>query len=133
MGEVELDAVPSWFSDVVDTVLPDLQRPGAVRLGLGFEPTEERAGILWVWEVGGSGRAGFRISDGEASGVDLLVGFADWLQEQVFPETTGAWGEARPECPGHPHAAAAVELDGEAWWVCPMDGRRIGMIGRLGR
>jgi hypothetical protein len=73
------------------------------------------------------------VREGEEASVELMVRFADWLQEQVFPETTGAWGEARPECPGHPHPAAAVEVDGEPLWVCPVDGRRIGVIGQLGR
>jgi len=65
-------------------------------------------------------------------GAELIVHIADHLQEQFFPESRGAWGEARPECPAHTHPAAPALSDGEAWWVCPFDGRRLGLIGQLG-
>jgi hypothetical protein len=81
---------------------------------------------VWFAERGGSGAAGLGLPDRSAPRAAELVSWADWLQEQFFPETRGAWGEARPECPGHPHPASAVELDGEAWWCARL------MVGRSG-
>lgn len=117
------------MGDVLAPVLSDLQRPRRVEIELGVDP---RRGIVWFAERGGSGAAGLGLPDRSAPRAEMLVSWADWLQEQFFPETQGAWGEARPACPGHPHPASAVELVSEAWWVCPMDGRRIGRIGQLG-
>ena len=57
---------------------------------------------------------------------------ADHLQEQFFPESGAAWGEARPACPGHSHPASASADEHEAWWECPVDGRRIAAIGSYG-
>jgi hypothetical protein len=48
------------------------------------------------------------------------------------PETVALWGEARPGCPGHPHAAKAVQHDGGAWWRCPTSGRLLARVGALG-
>ena len=33
---------------------------------------------------------------------------------------------------GETYIAVPEELDGAAWWVCPIDDRRIAMIGALG-
>jgi len=96
---------------------------------LAYEAKADHS-ILWLWELSGSAASGFELGEWEETDAELIVRFADWLQEQVFPETTAAWGEARPECPGHPHPAAAVEIDGKAWWACPADDRPIRMIGR---
>jgi hypothetical protein len=68
---------------------------------------------------------------GHREGARFLLVLADWLQDQFFPETRSAWGEARPACPGHPHPARAVNVADEAWWTCPLDGRRIARIGRV--
>ena len=125
--DAEFGPVPEWLSEVADAALADLQRPTPVDVRLGYEA---RAGILWVSEAGQQDRAGF--ASGETRGASLLVALADWLQEQFFPETRGAWGQARPECPGHPHPAEAVEIAGEAWWVCPDDGHQIAMVGHIG-
>lgn len=124
----EFGPVPEWLSAVADAALADMQRPAPIDVQLGFDPDE---GILWVSEAGESGKSGFEPWS-EARGVGEIVRLADWLQEQFFPETRGAWGEARPGCPGHPHPAEAVEIEGEAWWVCPVDGRRIAAIGQIG-
>jgi hypothetical protein len=51
------------------------------------------------------------------------------LQEQFFPESAAAWGEARPACPGHSHPARAAGDAHAAWWCCPVDARRIAAIG----
>ena len=50
---------------------------------------------------------------------ELVWSFADQLQEQVFPETRAAWGQARPPCPGHAHPASAELVGDDAMWVCP--------------
>jgi hypothetical protein len=118
------------MSEVLEPVLLDMQRPRPIEIELGVEPRPEGA-IVWFSERGDSGACGMELPDRSGPRAEMLVSWADWLQEQFFPETLGAWGEARPECPGHPHPASADELDGEAWWVCPVDGRRIGRIGQL--
>jgi hypothetical protein len=120
--------VPDWLREAVDAVLADLQQPTPVGVRLGYEDSNRR---LWVSEAGERGRWGYESWD--LRGVELLVNLADSMQEQFFPETRAAWGEARPECPGHPHPAQAREVAGEACWVCPVDGRRIAMIGRVGQ
>lgn len=127
--DVLFGPVPDWLSAPVDAALADLQQPTPIEVRLGFDPSTH---TLWVSETGERGRAGFCAEGGE-SDVELLVEFADWVQEQFFVETRGAWAQARPACPGHSHPAQAVEIAGEAWWVCPVDGRRLGMIGRLGQ
>jgi hypothetical protein len=131
LSDGSLVPVPDWLmSEVLEPVLHDLQRPRPVEIELGVEPRDE-GGTVWFAERGCSGAAGLGLPDPSGPRAEMLVSWADWLQEQFFPETRGAWGEARPACPGHPHPASAVELDGEAWWVCPADGRRIGTIGQL--
>lgn len=119
------------MAEVLGPVLSDLQRPHPVDLDLGFEPRGD-GGLVWFRERGVYGTTAHGIPDRSSPRSELLVIWADWLQEQFFPETRGAWGEARPECPGHPHPASALEVDSEALWVCPVDGRRIGRIGELG-
>jgi hypothetical protein len=116
---------------LLEPVLSDFQRPRPIELDFGLDPQWE-GGLVWIWEPDLSGAMGLPIPDRSAPRVELFVYFADLLQEQFFPETRGAWGEARPECPGHPHPASPIELDREAWWVCPVNGRRIGKIGQLG-
>jgi hypothetical protein len=112
----------------VEAALADLQQPIAIDVHVGFEPA---SGVLWLSEPGERGGSGFQALD--ERGVYLLVVFADWLQQQFFLESRGAWGEARPACPGHPHPAHAHEVNGEAWWLCPVDGRQVAMIGRFGQ
>lgn len=131
-GDGPRDPVPEWLlRDILGPVLADLQRPTLVEFDIsvvesGFGP------LVWFQERGVVGGTGQQIPDGGRRTAELLVEWADWLQDQVFPETAGAWGQARPVCAGHPHPATPVELDGEAWWVCPTDGRRVGRIGQLG-
>jgi hypothetical protein len=126
-----LEPVPEWFmTEVLAPVLADLQHPRPVDFELGLEPPRD-GGVVWFRERGASGAVGLAIPDRSTPVAEQLVSYADWLQEQVFPETRAAWGEARPECPGHPHPASAVLLDGEACWVCPVDRRFVGRIGKL--
>jgi hypothetical protein len=88
---------------------------------------------LWIREPGGwSASFDFRLW-GEERGDDLLMTLADWLQEQFFPESDGAWAQARPACPCHTHPACADEVDAAAWWRCPLDDHQIAAVGRFGR
>jgi hypothetical protein len=116
---------PEWLARALIAVMSDLQRPESVRFEVTWDADEQ---IIWFREATERDRAGF--SPGDRRGAQLMVELADWLQEQVFPESGGAWGEARPECPGHAHPALPfVEADGEAWWVCPTAGPLIKRIG----
>ena len=122
--------VPDWLRPRVDAVLGDMQRPVAIELTLGYYPDEEleHFGVVLFRETDGMG-FGFGVvtNGGEA---ELLVALAEGLQEN-FSELREAWGEARPECPGHSHPMAPVERDRAAWWACPADGTRIARIGTL--
>jgi hypothetical protein len=123
--------VPDWFLDeVLEPVLADLQHPHPIDIIVEFEPRGD-AGLVVFSERGQPGGFGLGVPDPTIPRAVLRAEWADQLQEQFFPETQGAWGEARPECPGHPHPAQAIERDGEACWVCPTDGRRIAAIGHL--
>jgi hypothetical protein len=62
---------------------------------------------------------------------ELVVSLADRLQEEVFPESRGAWGQARPPCPGHAHPASAELVGDDAMWVCPSSGQALARIGYL--
>jgi hypothetical protein len=108
-------------------VVADLQRPIPIAVEIGVS---EHDGQFWICEdgqtIGGAAGCAIARDDSPQARVEL----AYWLQDQFFPETSGASGDARPECPSHTHPAIPSELDGEAWWVCPTDGRRIGHIGR---
>jgi hypothetical protein len=137
---IRLDPIPDWLLAVIEPVLTDLQRPHPVALRMAYGPSRrsrdaegDDGPILWIWEADEVGATGCWVG-GEDRWVDAeaLVRFADLMQEQVFPETQAAWGEARPGCPGHSHPAAPTERDGEAWWICPLDRRPIAMIGHLG-
>jgi len=65
------------------------------------------------------------------SEAQLLVDVADLVQNDVNFWLTGAWGEALPRCPGHPHPMAARVLDEAAWWVCPATGDSVARVGEL--
>jgi hypothetical protein len=99
--------VPEWLRGPLDDVLHDMQQPHAVELRIGWEPpADDDWGLVWITEVGQQGRAGMGVTPME-SPEDLKVHIADWMQDQWFPETYGAWGEARPACPGpHPSRRA---------------------------
>ena len=123
--------VPDWLMrEVLEPVLGDLQRPRPIELVVELEPRDQ-GGLVWFSERGQQGSFGLGVPDPATPRAALLAEWADQLQEQFFPETHGAWGEARPQCPGHPHPAQAIESDDEAWWVCPTDGGPITRIGHL--
>jgi hypothetical protein len=116
--------LPDWLHETVECCLHDMQQPTAVELRLELSGDGEH---LMLWESDGSG-SGFYLLN-EQRGAELVVHLADFLQEQVFPETREAWGEARPACPRHQHPATPTVLDGEAWWICPDTNRRLSVIG----
>jgi hypothetical protein len=125
--QLESLAAPAWLKEAAEAALADLQLPHPVALRLDYEAGGAR---LMVGEAGERhGAVGFWPED--QRGAQLIVRLADYLQEQLFPETRAAWGEARPHCPLHEHPAQAVELHDEPWWVCPTDGREIAMVGRF--
>ena len=125
----ELDPVPEPLRRVLDVVLPDFQQPAPIEVLFGFDPVTR---LLCAREPGVVGRTCFWFSQTFHFGW-LVVDFADQLQDQFFPESAGAWGEARPACPGHRHPAQAETVDGEAVWVCPKDRRTIARVGQYGR
>jgi hypothetical protein len=127
----DLGPLPDRLSRLVNRVLADFQQPTPVDIELGYADEGDGSGTLSVSETGDGTSMGFAVLADEDD-TAFLVRFADTLQEQFFPESVGAWGEARPECPGHAHPAEATEMAGEAWWTCPVDGRRVGVIGRSG-
>jgi hypothetical protein len=116
-------ALPDWLQAPAQRALRDLQGDEPILISVAYDGE-----YLVVREKGTSTSTGIWVD--ERRGEELTVHIADELVEQVFPETEQAWGQARPRCPGHPHPASAELLDGEAWWRCPRDGRRIAPIGR---
>jgi hypothetical protein len=118
------DSLPAWVHDAVARCLHDMQQPTAVDLRLALSDDGE---YLVFRESDGSGSGFYLMND--QRGADLVVSLADFLQEQVFPETREAWGEARPACPGHQHPAAPSVVRGEAWWLCPDTNRQLSIIG----
>jgi hypothetical protein len=111
-------------------VLADMQLPIPVTLTLGYYPDEEldQFGVVLFRETDGMG-FGFGVLT-NAGQAELRVALAEGLQEN-FSELREAWGQARPECPGHSHPMTPVERDRAAWWACPVDGRAIARIGML--
>ena len=119
------DDVPPQLRDALEIVLRDLQRPKPVQLRFGYVPSSE---TLWITEVERPDELiGYEVQ-GEV-GENLVVDLANYLQDQVLPESQGAWGEARPRCPGHGHPAEARLMKNEAWWICPADDRPLARIG----
>jgi hypothetical protein len=77
----------------------------------------------------GLGSGGGNFIPRPLTGPGLLVRVAEILQEDLA-ETKQAWGQARPPCPYHPHPAAPVLRDGEAWWICRHLDEALYRIGR---
>jgi hypothetical protein len=65
----------------------------------------------------------------DAGDEELVASLADQLQEYVFPESHGAWGQARPPCPGHGHPARATMVGDHAMWACPDSEQPLARIG----
>jgi hypothetical protein len=121
---------PDWLDEPLRAILHDLQQPRPIPLRYGFSEDADGA-WLWIEELGVPGATGVWIPP-ETEGAALTAWLADHLQEQFFPESAAAWGEARPACPGHGHPAIASADGDEAWWRCPADHRRIAVIGGYG-
>ncbi len=134
--EVSSERPPSWLTEAVEAVLADLQQPRAIAVEVSYGRDQWRGETCWVVHVREpSERGGVSfIVEPEEHGALLLELFADYLQEQFFPETRGAWGEARPACPGHTHPARPSwdEQADVAWWYCLATGRDIAPIGHYG-
>jgi hypothetical protein len=105
--------------------LADLQRPTAIALQARYAIHGREVTVSVTGELGW---ATFSALDDH--GGWLLRAVADWLQDYLS-ETRAGWGQARPACPGHPHPASAVLVDGTPLWCCPNDGRALGLIGSL--
>jgi hypothetical protein len=129
-----LEPVPDVLRGALELVLGDLQGARPIELLVGFEPGAEPnpdgewESLLWFTEPDGW-EAGY--APYEQSGPALVVDLAEYLQEHFFPESRQAWGEARPECPGHPHPTVPEVRAGEAWWTCPLTSDRVARLGTL--
>jgi hypothetical protein len=121
---------PEWIRAAALPALGDMQGAGAIELGVEWRPEGDDAGVLVASEAGSASSVRRRFWRDDGTAADLTVGVANWLQEQVFPESAGAWGQPRPPCPGHPHPMRATVLEGAAWWVCPASSAPIRMIGQ---
>ncbi|MGD1056646.1 MAG: hypothetical protein ABR992_04450 [Solirubrobacteraceae bacterium] len=140
--------------ELVDLVLGDLQGSDPIPLQVGWEPAYAWPGpvaqgeeeippypMLMIsepsrwggvgWTPAAPGAGGDREWGDRFTPAELAVGLADCLQEQFFPETAAAWGQARPACPGHTHPAEPRLIDGDAWWTCPRDGHALARFGML--
>jgi hypothetical protein len=142
---------PIELRPIVDLVLADLQGADPIAVQVGWDPTRVWSdpamlgrqvlptpmlifsepgfggGVGWTTAAPGGGAdrdRGERFTPAE-----LAVGLADYLQEQFFPETRAAWGQARPPCPAHRHPAVPLLIDGDAWWTCPVEGRAVARFG----
>lgn len=71
--------------------------------------------------------SGVGVSEDDSAAL-ILVTIADNLQN-VVSEMPGAWGQARPRCPKHPHPMKPVVIDQQAWWTCELDAERLARIG----
>jgi hypothetical protein len=125
------DALPGVLGEAVERALADLQHPTTVPIEkVTFERDREddRYGLLTVWFADG-GRTGLGLEVG-SDPAEVIADVADLIQG-MLPEEREAWAEARPPCPGHPHPAVALTVDGIACWVCPSESRVIGQIGHM--
>jgi hypothetical protein len=130
LGHPAPGPLPDWLEGPVNAVLADLQRPTPIDVTVRHASAHvDGWEAIFVVEARDERWFTSFPIESSARGAELLVRIADGFQEQVFPELRGSWGEARPECPGHPHPAEPEVIDGEAWWVCPRDERQVKPIG----
>ncbi len=115
-----MSELPDWVVEPLKRVLGDMR----------VSPDKVRFDGEYVWGSLGADRIALWIGYQGERGDELTMMFADTLQNDVS-ETAAHWGEAVPPCPGHAHPLDTSLLDGEAWWVCPADHRRVAKIGRL--
>jgi hypothetical protein len=148
--------LPAELRELLNLVLGDMQGSEPIALQVGWDPAwvwpgptmpgqdqedppcqmlifsePDLGGAGWMPQAPGAGVGADREWGDDFTPAELAVSLADHLQEQFFPETRGAWGQARPQCPGHAHPALAQLVDGDAWWTCPLDGRAVARFGTL--
>ena len=104
--------LPDWLEESLRPALADLQGAAPIALAVSYDGES-----LDFRETAGSHATGVWV--GEARGPALTVHLVDHLQEQFFPESDCAWGEARPLCPGHAHPASPGLFDERAVVVLP--------------
>jgi hypothetical protein len=104
-AEINCEVPPPWLGEAVDAVLRDFQQPRPVAIEWRYEPTDG-TGTVWLRELGDEHGTAFWIPEDTEEGAEFLLLLADRLQDQFFPETRSAWGEARPACPGPPASRA---------------------------
>lgn len=121
--------LPQHIAEPAERMLHDLQGSNPIPISLGYRPDAGGSGPDTIFVTVANCSYGFGI-DPAAPLAEQLVAIADGIQEHLA-ECPAAWGEARPRCPGHPHPAVA-KLDGDAaYWACPTDGHRLGLVGDL--
>lgn len=123
--------LPEWLRGPATAVLADFAGDYCVGYTLSWLPDLEDdryATIFIATERPAQGCGGFGI-DLQSRGGQLLIELA-WGVQEHYPGLAGDAGRFHPECPGHAHAVAPELSDGEAWWSCPADGRRVAPIGR---
>jgi hypothetical protein len=128
------DEMPRWLGAAVGAVWADLQSDGLLS---EIEPCASTGdadfpGMFWIGLCPTSAPdrqsiSGVGVSE-EDSAALILVTIADDLQN-VVSEMPGAWGQARPRCPKHPHPLKPVVIDQQAWWTCELDAERLARIG----
>jgi hypothetical protein len=102
----------------VELARVDLEVGGATGFKLSVAP-ESGDPTFWLVMLGapdGVG-SGFGVSVEGEGFESVLATVADRLQDVWIDHV---W-EARPRCPLHEHPLNALELDGEAVWVCPAE------------
>jgi hypothetical protein len=111
----------------VELARVDLEVGGAT----GFRPSvapEPGDPTFWLVNLAAHGQgSGFGVSVEGEGFESLLATVADRLQDVYIDHL---W-EARPRCPLHEHPLNALELDGEAVWVCPAESAWRRPIGSL--
>jgi hypothetical protein len=104
---------------MVETVFRDLQgRAPAKGLRLEIRPSDgDELVEIGLWEDGGGG-TWITIPSGLPHPQEVVL-TAEKLQD-ALAETRSAWGEARPPCPYHPHAAKPTLVEDVPWWICTL-------------
>jgi hypothetical protein len=121
--------LPPDLVALASDVVADLDGVEPLGMTLEYEPIDEPAGAGRVKVTVGGCSYGFGIFL-PAPEAEILLALADGIQEHL-PECREAWGQARPECPGHAHPAAARVVANTAYWTCPTDARRLARVGEL--